>query len=229
MPSLSRVKMKSAAFVRIVARICGDGYLARARVHRSQKELLAHPRKNIIRERFSVRYVNTEQALVKEFIEDCRQVFGRQVVCRISKHEYAVQAKWIYVSLQEQGAGNSLNWRIADVAINGSDLLKRNWLRAFFDDEGHVYQSGIRLSSVNQNGLTQVQGLLRELGIESVLRGPYKDRSKPHCNPIYRICILRENVGHFSRQVSFLHPKKKRLLATAVKRIKNGAAGTFAK
>ena len=83
-------------FARLHAHICGDGCLFKVKTNRSKKELIQHPRKNIVRNRFHLSYCNTDKILIKSFIKDLKIVFDRVGVFVPSKNQVDVQAKWLY-------------------------------------------------------------------------------------------------------------------------------------
>ena len=100
-----------SAFVRIHAHISADGYIMKSRTKRSKKELMQHPRKNIIRNRYSIRYVNTEEQLCNEFIRDVKMLLNRKAV-KVKEIEYDVCGKWIYTLFKDHGARKSKEWFI---------------------------------------------------------------------------------------------------------------------
>ncbi|MBI4147813.1 hypothetical protein HY490_00825 [Candidatus Woesearchaeota archaeon] len=138
---------------RTVAHICGDGYLATATQRRSVRELLTHPRKNMIRQRWFVRYVNTDSALIQQFTRDVKHVFNIRVVNRHRKHEYEVSSKKIYYLIKGLGAGKSRDWFIAKEIQQGNPKIRAAWLQALFDDEAYVstIQKRIVLNMVNHH------------------------------------------------------------------------------
>lgn len=214
------------AFARIHAHISGDGYIQKTKSKRSKKELLEHPRINITRDRYYVRYVNMEKISVKQFIKDVKEVFNRKVV-KLRKHEYEVCGKWIYNILKENGALKSDEWFIPHIIMNSNQIVKKEWLKAFFDDEGHVSRSAIYLKIVNKKGIMQVKKLLEEFKIKTRLYKPIIPQN-PNYSISYRIGILGENIVKFSKYINFSYPKKKKQLSILVKKI-NGDAGTFIK
>ena len=206
----------SPAFARIHSHICADGYIQKTKSKRSEKELLDHPRKNLIRNRFYVRYVNTEQILTEQFIRDVREVFGRKVV-EVKGYEYAICGKWIYDILKDNGALRSKEWFIPDIILKSSHPIRIEWLKSFFDDESHVEKAKKRivLNMVNKPGLIQVQRLLNELGIRSTLNGPYRCRQYYS----YHLNIYRDSIVRYYNIVGFNHPKKKMDLSEIVSKM----------
>lgn len=209
----------SPSLARIIAHICADGYLVISRIKRSKRELQQHPRKNIIRTRFSVRYVNNEKVLVANYIKDVKKTFGRKVV-RTKGNEYDLSSKWTYDIIKKLGAGKSYEWFIAKEIMNASSLVKTRWLQAFFDDEAHVAvpQRRIVLNIVNLKGLKQIQRLLKEQDIDSSLNGPYKYKKYQS----YHLIIRRAFLGKYSEKIGFTHPKKKAALQEIIKKKKEG-------
>lgn len=204
-----------SAFARIHAHISGDGYIQKTKSKRSEKELLEHPRRNIIRNRYYVRYVNMEKTLVEQFIKDIKEVFGRKVV-KLRKYEYGVCGKWIYNILKENGDLKSHKWFIPPIIMNSKEFIKEEWLRAFFDDEGYVSRNAIYLKIVNKKGLMQIKNLLKEFRIESKLYKPIIPQNLNH-RIAYRLAILRNNLVEFCKHINFSHPKKRMQLNKIVK------------
>ncbi|MBW2976022.1 hypothetical protein KY347_01095 [Candidatus Woesearchaeota archaeon] len=197
-------------FARLHAHICADGYLKETCCRRSKKDLLKHPRKNIFRKDCSIRYVNTEKKLVGQFIKDIKKVFCRKVT-KLRRNEYEVTAKWIYDIFKETGALKSNNWFIPSNITKSDKAVKKQWLRAFFDDEAYVTKKYKRivLNIVNKEGLNQIQKLLAEFGINSVLNGPYRYK-KYHS---YHLTVCRDSIKKYFELIGFSHPKKKKVLS----------------
>ena len=198
-------------FARIHSHICADGYIAKYQSRRSKKELIDHPRKNLVRNRYYICYVNTNQTLVNQFIKDIKICFGRKV-STAKKTEYSVSAKWIYDLLKNNGALKSHNFFIPSSILNSKKVIKKEWLKAFFDDEGYIYRKVVFLGIVNKEAIIQIKKLLSELGIESKLYGPYFHKN-PRYKPIYRLAIRNDSVLNFRENVGFDHPNKKTKLS----------------
>ncbi len=217
---------KTAEFARLHAHISGDGYTTLCKIRRSAKELLEHPRKNLLRNRYTIRYVNCEDALVQGFVNDIKTLFNRKVV-KLHKSEYEIAGKWIYEIFTQSGSLKSNNWFIPAEIINGSNEMKKEWLKAFFDDESYVPKdrNRIELNTINKQGMEQVKSLLNDLGMACKLAGPYHNRN-PNAQPFYRIRICGESVKKFAETIGFSHPKKVQRLSQIIKRI-SGDAGTL--
>lgn len=214
--------MVSPELARITAHICGDGYISVVKQKRSQRELVTHSRKNIIKTQWFTRYVNTEPALVQQFIDDVKKEFHRVTVIK-KKHEYEVSGKWIYNLVKDLGAGKSKDWFISKEILLADKRIKSDWLRALFDDEAYVSiaQKRITLNMVNKKGLEQIQKLLNEFHIKSTLRGPYTCKEKFFS---FHLCIYQDSILNYSTFINFHHPKKKARLKEIVQRL-NGSGG----
>lgn len=213
---------KTAEFARLHAHISGDGYTTLCKIRRSAKELLEHPRKNLVRNRYSIRYVNCEDSLVQGFVNDIKTLFNRKVV-KLHKSEYEIAGKWIYDIFTRSGALKSNTWFIPPEISNGTNELKKEWLKAFFDDEGYVPKdrNRIELNTINKYGMEQVKSLLNDLGIECKIAGPYHNKN-PNAHLFYRIRICGVHIKKFAETISFSYPKKLQRLKQMLKRIKWG-------
>ena len=207
-------------FARLHAHICADGYIYSGKSKRSQNELIAHPRRNLIRNRFYVRYVNMEETLKNQFEEDIMSVFGRKSQW-LKKLEIGVCGKWIYEIFFNLGALKSHSWFIPKKIRKSRRKVRAEWLKAFFDDESYVSkkQKRIVLNMVNKNGLDQVQLMLGDFGIKSRLKGPYNYKKYSS----YHLTIYKESLLNYWKFIGFNHPKKKK----ESDGILNGDAGTF--
>ena len=202
-------------FARLHAHICGDGCLFKVKTNRSKKELIQHPRKNTVRNRFHLSYCNTNKVLIKLFIVDLKKAFNRVGVYVSNKHQVDVQAKWLYDLFKNLGAGKSKEWFIPKEIMSSSNAIKIQWLKAFFDDEAYVSkkQKRIVLNVVNYEGLKQIQSLLNGLMITSRLKGPYYYKKFYS----YHLTIYKNSLTSYSNLIGFNHPKKKEKLQEIVK------------
>lgn len=200
---------------RIHAHICADGYIGKSRSRRSAKELLEHPRKNLIRNRYYIRYVNKDSTLVKQFIKDVEILFNRKVI-KLRRHEYEVCGKWIYDILKSNGALKSDTWFIPDIILNSSKKVKRQWLRTIFDDEGWVGQSNIGLSVANKKGIRQIISLLSEFGIET--RYTIRKMKNPKHKTQHQILLRKKDTITYHFSIGFNSLRKKDKLANLIRK-----------
>lgn len=207
---VKEIKELTEAEARIHANICGDGWLYTYRVKRSPGELKNHPRNNIYKIKYSIQYCNTEKLLLDRFSEDVKNIYNLRA--NASGIYRSIKGKWVYERLKHLGAGKSREWFVGEELLNANSSIISEWLKAFFDDEGHVdvESNYITLNSVNFSGLKQVQELLRKIGIVNTsLKGPYYYKQFHS----YRLKILSKDIEKFSVLVGFYHPKKSAELA----------------
>lgn len=189
----------SPELARIVAHICADGYVSISKQKRCKKELEKHPRNNVIRKKYSVRYVNMEPVVV------------------LRRHEYEISGLGVYKILILLGAGKSREWFISDYIFASTNICKIEWLKAFYDDESHVSVENklIVLNCVNNVGLKQIQLLLFEFGIKSKFYGPYHYKQYS----IYRLTIRRNSILKYSEVIGFNHPEKRDALNQIINKL----------
>lgn len=145
---------------RIHAHICGDGNLFQYK-EKDCYGYLGCYKPNSYRYRYGVGYTNMNQKLISEFMEDIKSTF---LIKPLYYSNYVkVKSKDVWVLLKELGAGKSHDWFISSKIMEVNKEIKKNWIRAFFDDEACFNAGGrIRVRSVNRKGLTQVMRMLRE-------------------------------------------------------------------
>jgi hypothetical protein len=121
--------------------------------------------------------------------------FSSQVACR---------------DLLKIGKSKSLEWNVPRTLLC-TKLAKCEWLRAFFDCEGYVNKRYIRIESVNESGIFQIQQLLKELGINS---NTYRYvRKNKNWNVNYILCIARrEDRQRYLNEIGFNHVLKQQKL-----------------
>jgi len=105
---------------------------------------------------------------------------------------------------------NARNWIILPDMMKASMDSIGALLRGYMDADGFVHSSntkGVRVHSVNQEGLRQVSELFANLGIGS--------RTYPLAHKVWALQISRkENVLKYREMVGFSLPHKKRALET---------------
>jgi hypothetical protein len=209
------VNKKTLGFTRIHAHISGDGYTSVTRTRRSAKEQIDHPRKDQCRNRYYTRYVNVDQTLVEQFKKDVKSVFGRKVTT-LRKHEYEVCGKWILDIMRENGALKSHTWFIPKTIMNAPKKIKKEWLKAFFDDEGWVGKCHIGLAVVNEKGIKQIIVLLKEFGINT--KYDIYEQKNPNHRTRHEIRLRKEDTIKYYYSVGFSCPKKKNRLVKLIKK-----------
>ena len=161
--SLPKVKIPikiTPTLARIHAHICGDGNLFQYK-EKDCYGYLGCYKLNNYRYRYGLGYTNMDQRLIREFMEDIKSTFGLKPYYR--DNYVRVKSKDVWVFLRELGAGKSRDWFISPKIVKASKEIKKNWIRAFFDDEACFNAGGrIRVRSVNRKGLIQVMKMLIE-------------------------------------------------------------------
>lgn len=159
-PKLRIPSQITPALARIHAHVCGDGNLFRS----SEKDsygYLGRYKPNRRRYRYGIGYTNYNQRLIKEFMEDTKLTFNLKPYYR--DNYVRVKSRDVWILLKDLGAGKSRDWFISARIIKAGKEIKKNWIRAFFDDEACFNANGrIRVRSVNRKGLTQVMKMVRE-------------------------------------------------------------------
>lgn len=78
--------------------------------------------------------------------------------------------------------------------------LKVAWLRAYFDGDGSVslIKKSIFAKSMNKRGLEEIKTLLKTLGINSHILGPYNGA---------HVLVINDK-GLYAKKIGFLSPEK---------------------
>ena len=160
------------------------------------------------RNRYEIVYTNLDQRLLKEFSNDAKKVF--KVKPRVRTDENRIRTKRVFDHLKKLGGGSSYEWRITTMVSEATRKIILAWLRAFFDDESTVRKKPKRIDveTVNFQGLKGVKKLLRKVGIEARLYGPYTHKRWKY----WRLVLNQLNAKKFARIVGSNHTSKKKKL-----------------
>jgi intein/homing endonuclease len=80
--------------------------------------------------------------------------------------------------------------------LNASLKIKREFLKALFDDEGTVRSKYVvSLYSINKKGLLQIKGMLEELGIRSKLEKGFGFKRNVYALSINGLKLFRDKIG----------------------------------
>ncbi|MBR9682535.1 MAG: hypothetical protein GOV02_02580 [Candidatus Aenigmarchaeota archaeon] len=196
------------ALARIHAHVCADGWLC-CYIEKNALQIVRGRRYHRDRKKYEIGYCNTDESLLEQFKKDMRKTFD--INTRRNKFELRTRSKRVFEILSILGAGNSRNWFVGHEIIDAGKIIKRNWIRAFFDDEATVDTrfKRIRVKSVNFNGLKQVKDLLDCLSIKSHITGENIDNT-------WYLSINGPDVSLYHKKVGFFHKKRAVKLAELV-------------
>lgn len=159
-PRLKLPSKITSALARIHAHICGDGSLFKYK-EKDCYGYLGCYKLDRYRIRYGLYYTNFNELLIKEFMEDIKLTFGLKPL--YWNNNVKVKSIDVWNLLRELGAGKSRDWFISQKIMRASREIKKNWIRAFFDDEACFNAGGrIRVRSVNKKGLIQLMKMVRE-------------------------------------------------------------------
>lgn len=169
------------------------------------------------RHNYNLRYEVTDEELLREYYYDLVSVFGLKP--HWSKNPSGKTGKIIpVVNLRSKIAFEDLlryakyfsaDWCLKEPFLSSGINIKREFLRSFADDEGSVIPQGkgalVRLYSINEKGLLQLQKLLLDFDISSKMVPGFGARRN-----VFALTI--KEISKFSRRIGFnLSRKKARL------------------
>lgn len=132
----------------IIGYIIGDGSIAK--------------RKSRNGVHYEIYFYPDDEGMITAFTKAYYELYGRKVNIKqlINHYRLHIKHKAAVIDLMDITTYNSAVWRIP-TKILSSDQSKINFLRAYFDCEGYISKKYIRVESVNNIGLLQVQNLLK--------------------------------------------------------------------
>ena len=149
---------------RIVAHLIGDG---------------AHYKTN---HDYVMKYEVRDEELLNQFSEDLFKVYGLKVSKHANKSGFTdkpiyfvrLRSKLVFEDLAGYATYFSKDWRVKDQILNADLLIRREFLRAIYDDEGSVKSKyEIALYSINREGLEQIKEMLKEFHIDSCIKSGF--------------------------------------------------------
>jgi len=193
------------AEARIVAHVSADGWLTKY-LEKNSLQVVNGRKYYRERIRYDIGYCNTQKILLNEFITDIGAIFGLNPRIRKTKPEVRFRSKRVYDKILSFGGGDSKSWFISEEIFSSNLITKKNYLRAFFDDEATVelLSPRVRIKSVNLNGLKDIKHLLKDVSVNSRITGPNNDKT-------WYLTIPRKSVYDYCK-VGFLIPGKQQRL-----------------
>lgn len=149
---------------RIVAHLIGDG------AHYKTKH------------DYVMKYEVRDEELLKQFSDDLFNVYGLKTSRHINKSGYTnkpiyfvrLRSKMAFEDLASYATYFSKDWIIKEQILNADLSIKRQFLRALYDDEGSVKSKyEIALYSINKEGLEQIKMMLKEFSIDSHIKSGF--------------------------------------------------------
>lgn len=217
----SQVNNLKRHMVRIIAHLMGDGSVTYKdlRYHNKNEQMLEEFRKDMIREFGEIHFTMGKVNSGTSFINT-----GKRDIIK-TMHKYAKSYR-------------SGDIEIPKDILNGHLELKKEFLRAFFDDEG---TTGLRVYKKTNEIKRDVRVTSKSLKIIKQMKKILENELDIKCNKIYndkkvineKIYVTwalqitgRENLKKFQKEVNFNHREKKVKLNTMIKSYKYGSLAT---
>jgi hypothetical protein len=134
-------------------------------------------------------------------------VFGKtpSITQRDNVFHVRLASKVVVCDLWNSASFGIDKWTIPNF-VNADELMVA-WLKAFFSAEAYIGDNTIRVQTINQKGMMQVQNLLKNLYIQSKCY-EYTPRIK-NCAKVYIIVIARKSSRKkYFKKIGFFHEKK---------------------
>ena len=196
--SLVRLKDNlSIEKVGIHAYLCGDGWIAARQDKNKEKH-------------YDIKLFLDNEDLAKMVVNLFKIEFNIEPKIKFNRGCFYVQIKNkpVCLNLLSLGKYNCSNWKILD---NLNEEQKKEWIKCFFDCEAYVDVNSkiIQVKSINFKGLLSIEELLKSLGINSKVYGPYNPKNKDHSPYGMLIISKKEDLIKYKNFINFHHPKKK--------------------
>ena len=189
----------TTAKARIIAHLIGDGA-----VYRSNHD-------------YNVKYEVKDLESLNSFEKDMISIYGLKLTKGFKNSGITgkpipfvrLRSKLVYDDLLKYSTYHSKDWKINNIILNSSRKIKREFLKAFFDDEGSVVPQGnkgiIKLYSINSNGLKQLQKMLLKFNIENRLDHGYGAKRNVYA-------VLIKDLNKFDEEIGFNLKRKENKL-----------------
>jgi len=166
---------------------------------------------------YVLKYEVSDEELLKSFESDLIKTYGLKPSYEYNKSGKTsklisfvrLRSKLAFYDLLRYATYFSKDWRIKPLLINSSNIIRKEFLRSLFDDEGSVINQGknkiIRLYSINLNGLKQVKDMLLIFKIDSKIVSGFGFRRNVYGLVINDIESFQKKIGfHLKRKIGKL-------------------------
>ena len=171
---------------RLIAHLIGDG---------------AHYR---FRHDYVLKYEVKDEESLQQFNDDLIKVYGLKPswvpnpsgITGELINSVRLRSKLAFEDLLRYATYFSKDWKLKSFILNASLKLKKEFLRALFDDEGSVRSKyAVSLYSINKKGLTQIKKMLKEFGIESKFEKGFGARRNVYAVSIKDLRLFKDKIG----------------------------------
>lgn len=187
-------------------------------------------------------FTNSENALIFEFMDAMRNIFGCEPRIWLQDADYYNGSKWNRrIQITEIAPGHQIGLfypkacglilnilgddfalgrkkRITPRMMTAPDDFIRGLIRAFFDDEGHVDPlRGIRFHNDNKQVMESIKLLLSRLGIESSPLHAHIRRGIPRY--YFNICA-QDALRRYMKIIGMTSPKKRVVMENRLGRVR---------
>ena len=177
------------AKARLIAHLIGDGS-----VYQSNHD-------------YNIKYEVKDTESLNSFEKDIVFVYGLKLTKGFKESGFTgkpipflrLRSKLAFQDLHRYATYMSKDWKIKKELLLATKEIKKEFLKAFFDDEGSITNEGkkgiVKLYSINLTGLKQIQKILLEFNIDSSIRSGYGQRRNVYGLIIKELIIFSDSVG----------------------------------
>ena len=171
----SSAKKMSIQKARLIADYFGEGEgIERSEGRMRSGRTKSHTELKDVRKKYVVLFNNTDPKLIDRHRKDLKSVYGVSGKYNKKKQRVEVYSKEILNDLRNHGVFNKRSGVPSEIT-NGSNSVKRAFIGAFFDGEGHIdlNKREVRFTNSNLKLLEDVKLMLKSLVVDSRINGPY--------------------------------------------------------
>ncbi|MBI5797728.1 DUF87 domain-containing protein [Candidatus Woesearchaeota archaeon] len=175
---------------------------------------------------YSIRFVNKDFDLIKQFEEACFHLFKIKPIIQYSakKNIYVASLNSILLKEYLDAIGyntcqKSINKDIPSFILTADYNCIQAFLQSYFDGDGSVTNKGVVLSSASFKLIEKSSFLFKKLSVEHTI---YRKKQKINDRDYYswQLIILTHELEKFATQIGFSSVYKKRALEELLKRTK---------
>ena len=156
---------------------------------------------------YNMKYEVSDKESLESFENDMTQVYGLTLM-KGSKPSgktgkpipfVRLRSKLAYEDLLKYASYFSRDWKIKRKLLNSSREIKREFLKAFIDDEGSIFKQQnkgiLKLYSINLEGLKQIQKMLLEFNITGKIYSGYGLKRNVYAISIDDLKLFHKEIG----------------------------------